>query len=353
MNKRVNVGLIGFGLGGRVFHAPILSCISGFSLLKIRETKEENIAIINSRYPQAKVVSDGDEIIKDPSIDLVVIATPNIHHFPLAKKCFLEGKHVVLDKPITVTSKEADELISLSKETNKLLAVHHNRRWDSNSLTVEKVINSKLLGRIVEYEAHYDRFRNFVRKNSWKEEDAPGTGIFYDLGVHLIYQAIYFFGLPSEITADLRIQREGGKTVDNFEVILHYPGLKVTLKAGLLVKELGPSVVILGEQGSFVKHGMDVQEVALMAGQFPNDVPDWGKEPEALWGRINTEVNGLHILGKVESEPGDYRAFYLNVYNAILGNEELSIKPEDARNTIRIVELAYESHREKKTLPFS
>jgi scyllo-inositol 2-dehydrogenase (NADP+) len=151
----------------------------------------------------------------------------------------------------------------------------------------------------------------------------------------------------------LRIQREGGKTIDNFEVILHYPGLKVTLKAGLLVKEPGPTVVVLGEQGSFVKHGMDVQEVALMAGQFPNDVADWGKEPESLWGKINTENNGVHIIGKVESEPGDYRAFYANVYKAITGEEELAIKPEDARNTLRIVELAYQSHSEKRTIKYN
>jgi scyllo-inositol 2-dehydrogenase (NADP+) len=352
MSKTVNVGIIGFGLGGRVFHAPIINCITGFSIMKIRETKKDNIQIINTRYPDVKVVSDAQEIIDDPEIDLVAIVTPNIYHHSLAKAAMLAGKHVVIDKPVTITSEEADDLIALSQKLGKVLAVHHNRRWDSNSLTIEKILKSNVLGRVVEFEAHYDRFRNFIRTNSWKEEDAPGTGILYDLGVHLFYQAIYFFGLPQEVTGDLRAQRTGGKTVDNFEVVLHYPGLKVTLKAGLLVRELGPSIVILGEQGSYVKHGMDIQEQALMEGQLPNEIQNWGKEPETMWGKLNTDINGIHVVGKVESEPGDYRKFYQNVFNAITEGEELLINPQDARNTVRIVELAIKSSAEKRTVKF-
>lgn len=348
--KTINVGLIGYGMAGRVFHAPVLTCVPGLSLKKIRETRKENIEIANQRYPEAEIVGDSKQIFSDPSIDLVVIGTPNTSHHPLAKEAMLSGKHVVVDKPFTITSAEADDLIEVSKKTGKLLTVHQNRRWDSNSKTVKKVIASGMLGNIVEFEAHYDRFRNFFRKDAWREEDIPGAGILYDLGAHLIDEAQMLFGMPEEVTADVRIQRRGGKTTDNFEVVFHYPNLKVTLKGGMLVREPGPTFLVLGDQGTFVKYGMDVQEEALKAGLTPDTVPDWGKEPENLWGKINTEYNGMHIIGKIESEIGDYRGFYENVYKAIIGEEELIVKPEHGRNTIRLIELAVQSSSEKRTI---
>lgn len=350
MKKTIKVGLIGYGMAGRVFHAPILTCVEGLELVKIRETRKENIDIANKRYPEAQIVSDSKEIFSDPAIDLVVIGTPNTSHHPLAKEALLAGKHVVVDKPFTITSAEANELIQVAKTAGKILSVHQNRRWDSNSKTVRKVIASGLLGNIVEFEAHYDRFRNFFRKDAWREEDIPGAGILYDLGAHLIDEAQLIFGMPKEVTGDVRIQRAGGKTTDNFEVVLHYENLKVTLKGGMLVREPGPTFLVLGDQGTFVKYGMDVQEEALKAGLTPLDTPDWGKEPEAIWGKINTEYKGLHITGKIESEIGDYRGFYENVYKAILGEEKLMVTPEQARNTIRLVELAIQSSKEKRTI---
>ncbi|MES2731628.1 MAG: oxidoreductase [Bacteroidota bacterium] len=350
MSKNIQVGLIGFGVAGRVFHAPILTNVKGLHLIKIRETKPENIAIANARYPEADIVNEAKAIFDDSRIDLVVIATPNTSHLSLAKEALLAGKHVVVDKPFTITSADADELIELAKRQGKLLTVHHNRRWDSNAKTIKKIIDSKILGTLVEYEAHYDRFRNFFRKDAWREADIPGSGIWYDLGAHLVDEVQCLFGLPEEITADIRIQRLGGNAIDHFAVVFHYPQLKVTLKGGMLVKEPGPTCVLLGDQGSFVKYGMDVQEEALKAGLSPSDVANWGEEPESLWGQLNTEIQGMHIVGKVESEKGDYRGFYANVYKAILGEEELIVTPEQARNTIKMIELAIKSSEEKRTV---
>ena len=352
MNKKVNVGLIGYGMAGQVFHAPVLSSIPGLLLASIRETRPENIRLAQSRYPEAQIVADSQAILADAAIDLVVLATPNATHFSLARQALLAGKHVVVDKPFTITSAEADELISLAAQQDRLLTVHHNRRWDSNAQTLRKVVANQLLGRLVELEIHFDRFRNFLRPGAWREENSPGSGILYDLGAHLIDEALCLFGLPAAVTGDERIQRSGGQTIDNFTVVLDYDQLKVTLKGGMLVREPGPTYVLHGEQGSFVKYGTDVQEAALKAGLKPNEVADWGREPEANWGRINTDYQGQHLVGSIESEAGDYRGYYDNVYQAITGQADLAVTARQARQTIRIIELAMQSSAEKRTLPY-
>ncbi|MDD7795712.1 Gfo/Idh/MocA family oxidoreductase [Clostridium sp. 'White wine YQ'] len=353
MNKTVNVGLIGYGVAGQVFHAPMVYSVSGLKLYKIYDSREESKGKINSKFEDVLFTTNIDEIYNDKNIDLVIVATPNIAHYELAKRALVAGKNVLVEKPFTVTSEEADKLIQLAKEKNKLLTVHHNRRWDSDFKTIKRVINGGLLGELAEYEAHYDRFRNFFKENAWREQNAPGSGILYDLGSHLIDQAQDLFGIPDEIFGDLNIQRKGGETIDNFEVILKYPNLKVTLKAGMLVKEDSPHFVLYGNKGSFVKYGMDVQEGNLRKDLIPKYTEEWGKESQELWGTLNTELNGLNFRGKVESENGDYRALYENVYKAIIGEEELIVKPQEARNTIRIIELAEESNNKKAWVKFS
>lgn len=352
MKKDINVGLIGFGMAGRLFHAPFISNVPGLHLKKIRETRPENIKIINTFYPESEIVNNSQEILSDQSIDLVVVATPNTTHFDLAKEALKAGKHVLVDKPFTITSAEAAELIALAQQKEKVLTVFQNRRWDSDFKTVKKVVESGLLGDLVEYEVHYDRFRNFIREDTWKEEGLPGSGILFDLGTHLVDQALYLFGLPQAVTGDVRAQRKGSSVPDNFEMVLHYPELKVTLKAGLLVKEAGPHFILLGNQGSFTKYGMDVQEEELKLDRHPKGNPDWGKEPESLWGSLNTEVNGLHFVGKIESETGNYTGLYENVYKAILGEEELIVKPEHGLNTMKIIELGVQSSQERRTIDF-
>jgi scyllo-inositol 2-dehydrogenase (NADP+) len=351
--KQINVGLIGFGMAGRLFHGPTINSTEGLKLYKVRETKAPNISIIRERYPDTVVVNDTDEILNDPSIDLVVVATPNVIHYNVATQAINANKHVIVDKPFTVTSAEASVLITLAKTKNKLLTAYQNRRWDSDFLTVKKVIASNLLGDLIEYEAHYDRFRNTIRPDTWKEDGVLGTGLVYDLGSHLIDQAQVLFGLPLTVTAFLRTQRQHARIVDNFEIILDYGKIKVTLKGGMLIKEPLPHFILLGNNGSFIKYGMDVQEEALIAGHVPNKTINWGEEPESLWGTINTEMNGVEFRGKIKSEKGDYVGYYQNVYKAIIGEEELAVKPEQARNTIRIIELAMQSNEEKRTIPYA
>lgn len=345
-------GLIGFGTGGRIFHAPIISSMQNFRLQKISTSSATAATTIRLHYPDTKIVQYADEVLEDQELELVIIATPNASHFPLAKKALLNGKHVIVEKPFTVSVAEADELIALAESQKKIITVHHNRRWDSDFKTVKKIIDGKLLGTLVEYEAHFDRFRNVLKENSWKETDDRGSGILYDLGSHLIDQALYLFGLPLELFANLQAQRPGSEVVDQFELLLFYPGLKVTLKAGMLVREPLPHFILSGINGSFVKFGMDVQEEALKKGLTPLNSANWGEEPEILWGKINTEVNGVHQEGKVQSEKGDYREFFQNIYDAIRLQEPLMITAQQARDTIKIIELALKSNHQKCTLKF-
>lgn len=344
--RTVKVALAGYGKGGQIYNAPVISSIEGLEIVKIMTSGNKSKA--NKDYPEAEVVEEFSGITGDSNIDLVVITTPNHLHKQFAEKALIAGKNVIVEKPFTPTVQEAEELISLAKERNKIVTVHHNRRWDSDFLTIQRLLKEGRLGKVVEFEAHFDRFRNYV-KDSWKEEkDIPGSGILYDLGSHLIDQALVLFGNPTELFTDLRAQRENSEVVDNFEILLFYPNLKVTLKAGMLVKEKGARYSIYGQNGTFVKHGMDVQEEALQNGKKPKDDPNWGKEPERIWGRINT----LNENTTVKSEPGNYTQLYRNVYNTILGKEELLVKPEEARDVIKIIELAQKSNAEKRVVSF-
>ncbi|MEO5891333.1 MAG: Gfo/Idh/MocA family oxidoreductase [Ferruginibacter sp.] len=354
MDKIINVGLIGFGIGGQIFHAPFISGVKGLNLAKIRAAKEAQVASASEHYPNAQIVPQTEDILNDDSIGLVVISTPNTSHHPLAKAAILAGKHVVLDKPFTLNTVEADELIALAVEHGKILTVYHSRRFDSDFRTVQKLLKNGLLGTLVEFESHYDRFRNFFKPGAWREEDQPGAGILFDLGSHLIDQALVLFGLPESVYADLRIQRKDARVTDNFDLVLNYPGLKVTLKAGMLVREALPRFTLLGDQGSFIKYGLDVQEEALKKGHNPiSHSTGWGVEPIAIWGKLNTDINGIHFVGNIESETGNYTSFYQNVYDVIVKKAELFVKPTEARNTMRIIELAVQSNVEKAVVPYS
>lgn len=340
-------------MAGQIFHAPIISAVENLSLKAIQTSNFANIKIAKQKYPNAEIVSETSALLSREDIDLIVVATPNDTHFAMAKVALEANKHVVVEKPFTSASADAFELIELAESRNKILTVHHNRRWDSDFLTVRKIIEKGLLGRLVEVEIHYDRYRPFFLGNTWKEENLPGTGILYDLGSHLIDQAQTLFGLPEAVTADIRTQRVGGRIPDSFEVLLHYVNLRVTLKAGMLVREPLPHYILLGEKGSFIKYGMDVQEEALKSDVSPSATNNWGIEPEILWGKINTEIDGLHLVGKIESEAGDYRCFYKNVRDAVLQNTPVNITARQAANTIKIIELAMRSQKEKRTVEIS
>jgi predicted dehydrogenase len=351
--KTLNTGIIGFGASGQTFFAPFIAANPGFNLKKISTSDPEKAAKANATYPYTEVVKNADDIIYDPTIDLVLIGSPNTSHFELAQKALLANKHVLVEKPFTVTTAEADELIALAKQQNKVLSVHHNRRFDSGHNTVKKVLASGVLGKIVEMEVHYDRYRLQLRPQAWREKPLPGSGIFYDLGAHLIDASLELFGKPKELTCLMTTQRPGGLEVeDNFELILWYPGLKVTLKGGMLVKEPGPVYTIYGYNGTFIKYGMDVQEEALKAGHKPNE-PDWGVEPQAIWGHVTYDKDGQTVRETIPSEPGRYQDLFQNIYETIAEGKELIVKPEQARTTIRIIELAFQSNREKRTVEYS
>lgn len=343
--KKVITALAGYGAGGRTYNAPVLSSIEGFLVKKILTST--NQAVAQRDFPRAEVIQEYQEILLDPDIALVIIATPPFLHHSFAEKALRAGKHVVLEKPMTPGAEEARGLINLARELDRILTVHHNRRWDSDFRTIQKLVQENLLGPVVEYEAHFDRYRDQV-KRSWKEDkERAGSGILYDLGSHLIDQALVLFGMPAEVFAHLRIQRKASEVVDNFELLLLYPDLKVTLKAGMLVKEPGPRFRIHGRKGSFVKYGTDVQEGLLKKGRKPNQENGWGEEPQEIWGKVS--IGDKRRL--YPSEKGDYRIFYRNLYQTLTGTESLLVRPEEAENVIRIIELALKSHSEKKIIP--
>lgn len=343
--KKLQTAIVAFGKSAQIFHAPLLQAHQGFILRKVLERHGETAKKI---YKSIEVVKSLEGLLNDPSIDLVVITTPNQLHFPMAQAALDAGKHVVLEKPFTVTSKEARTLTGLAKSTKRIVSTFQNRRWDSDFLTVEKIVKEGLLGRLVTYEAHFDRFRPGI-KDAWKEKREPGAGILYDLGSHLIDQAICLFGLPERIFADIRKQRDGSLVDDYFELILFYRELKVTLKAGMLVKGKKLKYTLSGTSGTFTKYGTDVQEEALKSGALPGS-EDWGKEKEADWGTLDTDLSGLMINGRIESSPGNYAKFYDNIYAAITEGKPLAVPPETSYEVIRIIEAAMESHAGQKVI---
>jgi len=353
MQHPLNVGLIGFGMAGQVFHAPLISSADGLNLYKVYARRAEQQAILQSKYPDTTISTTVEDILNDPKIDLVVIATANSVHFSLTKGALLAGKHVVVEKPFTNTTEEADELIDLAKRQQKVLSVFHSARWHSDYLTVKEVLKSGALGRLVTYEVRYDRFRNYLRPNAWREDNLPGSGIFFDLGAHLIDQSLQLFGKPQAIFADLRKMREGVGAVDDFEALLYYPDLKVSLKGSMLVKEPTPRFALYGTEGAFVKPGVDPQEEALKAGKTPINTPNWGQEPENIWGILNTTGEEADLRRTIPSERGNYPAFYENIRDTIRGKVELIVKPEQAREVIRILQLGEKSGQEKRVIALS
>ncbi|MEO7717052.1 MAG: oxidoreductase [Capsulimonas sp.] len=349
MTEKIRVGMVGFGLAGRVFHAPVIASVPALQLATVVERHGEESRRI---YPDVEVVRDVEHLLEDDDIDLVVVTTPNVSHFEIARSALLADKHVVVEKPFTITSEEARELTVLSHRQGRVLSVHQNRRWDGDFLTVRRILGAGMLGRIVEYESHFDRFRNQPRAGAWREEAQPGSGLLYDLGPHLIDQALVLFGPPQLVSADIRTQRDGGKADDYFDLTLHYEDHTARLKAGMLVREPTAHFTIHGSEGSFVKYGLDPQEDALKRGLVPSETPGWGEEPEERWGVLNAQVNGLHVRGKVETLPGSYPGYYQNVADAIQGRAPLEVTPEAASATMRVMELAIESSREKMALAF-
>ncbi len=337
-----------FGMSGLVFHGPLLQAHPGFLLKSVLQRTKDTA---KAHYPQTEVVRSFDDLLKDDAIELVIVNATNETHYPMARAALEAGKHVVLEKPFTNTVKEGLQLVALAARKGKVLSAFQNRRWDSDFLTVQKIINEKLLGRVVEFVGNFDRYRNYIQENTWKEESGPGSGLLYNLGPHLIDQVFVLFGAPSGVWGDIRKIRSGTRVDDYFDITLHYEGVKARVHSSYLVREPYPRFVLHGTEGSFVKYGLDKQEADLKAGLIPGTA-GWGVEPEGLWGILNTTINTLPFRGRVESEPGNYLSFYDNIYEAIRNKKPLEVPAMESLWNVYAIELARESAKKGKMMPF-
>jgi len=346
----IDVGVVGFGLGGRAFHAPIIHAVPGLRLAAIVERSGSSAREI---YPEAKIVRDIEELLAIKSISLIAIATPNETHFPFAKRCLEAGRHVVVDKPFTSTLAEARELVELARKHDRVITVYQDRRFDGDFRTVQELLAKGSLGKIVRFESAFDRCRPQIRANSWKEKPAPGSGVFFDLGPHLVDQALQLFGTPEHVFADIRIEREGSLTEDAFDLTLYYKnGLRAILMASMLAPDPRPHYRIQGTRGVYVKHTLDPQE-ALLRGNHPAMGADWGVEPEKDWGTMTLWSDGELTHANVPTLRGDYRDFYAQVRDAIEGHAAPPVTPDEALRLMYTLELCVGSSRKRAPLPWA
>jgi predicted dehydrogenase len=397
-DREIGVGVIGFGLGGSVFHAPFVSAVPGLRLAAIMQRTGDAAA---RAYPATRIARSLDEILADKSIDLAVVSTPNETHFVLAKRVLEAGKHVVIDKPFAATSEEARELGQLAKSKGLLAIPFHNRRWDGDFQTVRKLLQQGAIGRLVTFESHFDRFRPIPRENTWKEAENPANGMLFDLGPHLVDQVLALFGAPDAITASVRADRDETAIEDAFDITLHYPGkpeppdsslagvdkpgppdsslagvdkpgspasnlagvekngkgMLAHCRTSYLACDNAPRFLLHGTKGSFKKHGLDPQEPALVGGaKVPvlGSKEVWLQEKESAWGKLTVAPvpadPAMLVEHHVKTEPGDYRGFYANVRDAILGKAEPAVTPEDGYRVTKLLEMARASSKQGCTL---
>jgi scyllo-inositol 2-dehydrogenase (NADP+) len=342
----INTALLSFGMSGQVFHAPFLQVHEGFNFYAVWE-RTKNLA--QEKYPSVKTYRTLEDLLNDDAIELVVVNTPSVTHYEYAKQCLQANKNVIVEKPFTATVEEGEELIQLAKRKKLLLSVYQNRRYDSDYKALKKVVDENLLGELIEAEFHYDRFNEQLSYKVHKETPTPGVGIVYDLGAHLIDQALQLFGMPQSVFADIDILRPNSKVDDYFELLLFYNHFRVRLHSSLLIREALPAYILHGRKGSFIKAKTDVQEVALQAGKIPNS-PDWGKEPENEKGFLHTEKDGKIIKEHISSPQGNYMEYYDSIYKAMRLQQPLPVTAEEGLNVIRVITAAYKSNQQKKTI---
>jgi predicted dehydrogenase len=343
----IDVGLIGFGLAGRAFHAQVIRATPGLRLAAIVQRHGNEAA---EKYPDVPVVPSVEELLDIRDIRLVVIATPNETHAPIARQCLEAGRDVVVDKPFATTLKEAEGLVELARKCGRLITVYQNRRYDGDFQAIRQIVADGTLGRIVRFETNYDRFRPDLKPGAWRERVGPGSGILFDIAPHLIDHALVLFGLPEAVTADIRMERTVAVVDDSFDVMLHYSaGLRAVLRSTMLAVAPRPRFVLHGSRGSFVKQTFDPQEINLRRGHVPENGP-WGGEPEEDWGVLTTVENDVVTKRRVPSVTSDYRAYYANVRDAILGRTALAVTPEYALDVMRVLEMAQESSRTRCTI---
>ncbi|MEQ4923471.1 oxidoreductase [Proteus hauseri] len=345
MADKLNVGIIGYGYASKTFHAPLIKTTEGLHLSAISSSDQNKV---KPDFPDITVYDNPQALIDDPSLDLIIIPTPNDTHYSLASQALAKGKHVVVDKPFTLTLEEAEKLTQQATDAGKLLSVFHNRRWDSGFLTVKQLLADKTLGDVTAYEAHFDRFRPTVRQR-WREDAGLGGGLWYDLAPHLLDQAICLFGEPKAITAEIAQLRPNAKNADYFHALLDYDNLKVVLHASMLVASSTPIFAIHGTKGSYVKYGLDPQEDALKAGHLPTETYNWGMEHHDGELTMLTESGEL-VTTTVPTLAGNYAAYYDQIYRAIAYGEENPVTPTQATAIMRLIEAGEISNRLKQTI---
>lgn len=359
MKSEIGVAVIGFGLAGRVFHAPFVSAVPGLKLEAIVQRKGDEAA---KAYPSARILRSIEEALADNAIQMIVVGTPNETHYAIAKQALLAGKHVVIDKPFAASSEQAKELGALATEKGVVLAPFHNRRWDGDFLTVRKLLETKAVGRLVTFESHFDRFRPEPRENTWKESSDPANGLLFDLGPHLVDQVLALFGAPKGIVASVRKDRDKTDIEDAFDITLEYDGLRAHCRSSMLACDAAPRFLLHGTRGSFKKYGLDPQEPALLGGAKVPKIGatetnggSWLAEDEAAWGTLTVAPNpsdpATLTRTVVATELGDYRGYYANVRDAINGDAPLAVTPEDGYRVIKLLEMARESWEKGCTLP--
>lgn len=358
--RRIRTGVAGYGLGGRVFHAPFVSAVAPLELTAIVQRSGDSA---REAYPRVTLMRSFHDVLAS-DVELVCISTPSNTHYALSKQALEAGKHVVCDKPVTVTSAEAEDLEQTANAKGVFLFPFQNRRWDGDFLTLRTLIEREQLGRTVTLDSRFDRYRPVAKAGAWRDDAEGGGGLLYDIGPHLIDQTVALFGRPERVWADVRRDRdEQGNTADAFDLHLWFTGSgghEITVRTGstVLAVNPGPRYRLQGTRGSYVKFGLDPQEPAIVAGAtVPHmDSPEpWLDEPETAWGTLTvvphpTEPSNIEH-SRLRTERGDYREFYSNVADTILGKAEQAIPARAAFHVARVIELALESARAGRVIP--
>ena len=345
----INVGLIGFGLAGRAFHAQVISRVPGMRLAAILQRTGDEAA---EAYPDAKIVRSLDELLAFQNIRLIVIASPNETHAPFARAALASGHDVVVDKPFTTSYAEAVDLVNFAEKSGRFLTVYQNRRYDGDFQAIRELVAAGTLGRIVRFETNYDRFRPNLKPNAWREKASPGAGVLFDIGPHVIDHAMVLFGKPQAVTADVRIERHGGLADDAFDIMFHYPdSMRAVLSSNILAASQRPRFLLFGTEGAFVKQTVDPQENRLRFGNVP-ETGSWGAEPEENWGLLTLSAGTNSTQRRIPSDTGDYRDFYANVRDVLEGRAKPFVSLPHALDVMRMLELCRESSDQQRTLPW-
>jgi predicted dehydrogenase len=343
----IRVGLVGFGMAGRVFHAPLISSVEGLELAAVVERHTNQAA---ERYPGITTYCSLEAMLEDASLGLFVVATPTGSHFQIARQILEAGKNVVVDKPVAVASAEIAELMALAAARGVLLAPFHNLRWNNILLTLQKLLLEGSLGRLVQMEVNWDRWRPVPRPERWREQLVPGAGILLDLGTHLVDQALVLFGNPQAVCAEVGRERDGEGPDDSFTLRLRYPRLAVILRSTCLASLARPAVHLRGTKGNYWKWTTDPQEAALNQITRIGEGP-WGEEPAANWGTLSVDVDGSTVTRPITPVPGDYRLYYAGIRDCLLGKAPAPVPSLAAWRVARLLEWAAESSEQRREIP--